>query len=126
VGYNPHKAAVAACAHAGRPIPLPAAFPGQFPFPPGTVLDRTAQLNAAKHQIGIYGFVPSSSFPSTVNFFKRMVVAKGFKRLYFEVDSPHDSEGTYKGFGKVGVWRLEALPGCPKAMNFSASAEPAK
>lgn len=114
------------CAHAGKPIPLPASFPKQFPFPPGTVIDRTAKLHAAKGQIGIYGFVPSSSFASTVNFFKTLVVSKGFKRLYFEADSPHDSEGTYKGFGKIGVWRLAAIAGCPKAMNFQASAEPVK
>jgi hypothetical protein len=73
-----------------------------------------------------YGYVPSRDFASTVNFFKSEVVAKGFKLVYFEVDSPHDSEGTYKGFGKLGVWRLAAIPECPRAMMFSASAEPSK
>ena len=124
--YDLRKAAAPSCAHAGKPIPLPAAFPKQFPFPSGTVIDRTARLHAAKGQIGIYRYVQSTSFKSTVNFFKSHVVAKGFKLVYFEVDSPHDSEGTYKGFGKLGVWQLAAIAACPKAMVFSASAEPAK
>jgi hypothetical protein len=120
--YGPKQARVVTCAHAGKPIALPAAFPAQFPFPRGTTIDQTKPL--LKGQIGIYGYVPSGGFVSTVNFFKREVVRAGFKLVGFEVDSPNDSEGTYRGHGKIGRWQLRSLPGCSKAMAFSASSEP--
>lgn len=112
---------MAACAHAGKPIALPGTFSILFPFPRGTTILRTKPL--LKGQIGIYGFVPSSGFVSTVNFFKREVVRAGFKLVGFEVDAPNDSEGTYRGHGKIGRWQLRSLPGCVKAMAFSASSE---
>jgi hypothetical protein len=120
--YVPRQAKVAACAHAGRAIALPAAFPSRFPFPRGTILDHTKPL--LKRQIGVYGYVPSRNFVSTVTFFRREVVRAGFTLIGFEVDSPNDSEGTYRGYGKVGRWQLRSLPGCAAAMAFSASAEP--
>lgn len=122
--YDPSAAKIAACAHAGKPIALPAAFPRAFPFPHGTDIDATRHL--LKGQIGIYGFVPSTGFADTVNFFKTRVPKAGFKLVSFEVDSPNDSEGTYQGDGKVGRWQLRSLPGCPRAMSFAASAEPSK
>lgn len=123
--YVPADAKVPACAHAGKPIALPSAFPRQFPFPPGTDIDATHPLTS-KHQIGIYGYVPSSGFASTVNFFKVQVPKHGFKLVYLEVDSPNDSEGTYQGHGEVGRWQLQSLPGCSGAMRFAVSAEPTK
>lgn len=107
----------------GKAIALPAGFPRQFPFPHGTYLDKTRPL-MFKHQIGIYGYVPSPSFATTVNFFKNQVPKQGFKRLDFEVDSPNDSEGRYQGFGKIGAWALRSLPQCTGFMAFSASSEP--
>jgi hypothetical protein len=123
--YEPKSANVPACAHAGKPIQLPATFPRQFPFLPGTDIDATHPL-LTKQQIGIYGYVPSSGFASTVNFYKVQVPKRGFKLVYLEVDSPNDSEGTYQGHGSVGRWQLQSLPGCPRAMRFSVSAEPSK
>ncbi len=123
--YVPANAKVPACARAGKPIPLPAAFPRQFPFVIGTDIDATHPLSS-KHQIGIYGYVPSSGFAATVNFFKVQVPREGFKLVYLEVDSPNDSEGTYQGHGQVGRWQLQSLPGCPGAMRFAVSAEPVK
>jgi hypothetical protein len=120
--YMPRQAKVAVCAHAGRAIALPAAFPPQFPFPRGTILDHTKPL--LKRQIGVYGYVPSTNFVATVTFFRREVVRAGFALIGFEVDSPNDSEGTYRGYGKIGRWQLRSLPGCATAMAFSASAEP--
>jgi hypothetical protein len=120
--YQPKLARVAPCAHAGKAIALPKAFPARFPFPRGTAINRTKPL--LKGQIGIYGYVPSTGFVATVNFFKREVVRAGFKLVGFEVDSPNDSEGTYRGYGKIGRWQLRSLPGCTKAMAFSASSEP--
>ncbi len=122
--YVPRQSKVAACAHAGPAIALPAAFPTQFPFPRGTIINHTKPL--LKRQIGIYGFVPSRNFTSTVTFFRREVVRAGFALIGFEVDSPNDSEGTYRGYGKVGRWQLRSLPGCAAAMAFSASSEPAR
>lgn len=112
-------------ARAGKPIRLPAAFPRQFPFLPGTDIDATHPL-LTKQQIGIYGYVPSRSFASTVNFYKVQVPRRGFRLVYLEVDSPNDSEGTYQGHGSVGRWQLQSLPGCSRAMRFSVSAEPSK
>ena len=120
--YLPRQANVAACAHAGHAIALPALFPTRFPFPRGTVINHTKPL--LKGQIGVYGYVPSRTFASTVNFFRREVVRAGFTLIGFEVDSPNDSEGTYRGYGKIGRWQLRSLPGCASAMAFSASAEP--
>lgn len=68
--------------------------------------------------------MPSSSFSATVTFFKTQVPKAGFKVLYFEVDTPHDSEGTYRGHNYQGRWQLQAIPGC-RAMRFAASAGPA-
>lgn len=110
-----------ACAHAGKRIAVPHAFPHQFPFPSGTVIDATKHL--AKGQIGIYGFVPSHTFSATVNFFKILVPRHGFKVLNLEADFPHDSEGTYQGYGKVGRWQIRSIAGCPRAMTFAASVE---
>jgi hypothetical protein len=120
--YLPRQANVAACAHAGHAIALPRSFPAQFPFPRGTVINHTKPL--LKGQIGVYGYVPSRTFTSTVTFFRREVVRAGFTLIGFEVDSPNDSEGTYRGYGKVGRWQLRSLPGCASAMAFSASVEP--
>jgi hypothetical protein len=111
------------CVAVRKAIALPAGFPRQFPFPRGTYLYKTKPL-IFKHQIGIYGYVPSPSFATTVNFFKNQVPKQGFKRLDFEVDTPNDSEGRYQGFGKIGAWALRALPACKGFMAFSASAEP--
>ncbi|MGH2443613.1 MAG: hypothetical protein ACRDFX_10695 [Chloroflexota bacterium] len=122
--YQAKQARVAGCAQSGKAIPLPAAFPAQFPMISGTSIDAVRKLGPG--QIGIYGFVPSSAFYGTVNFFKNTVPKVGFKLLDFEVDAPHDSEGAYQGFGSIGRWSLRALPGCAKAMSFSASAEPVK
>ncbi|HEX6510608.1 MAG TPA: hypothetical protein VF221_23510 [Chloroflexota bacterium] len=122
--YSPSTAKVAACAHAGKAIALPAEFPRAFPFPRGTVIDRTKPL--LKGQIGIYGYVPSAGFASTVTFFRREVPRAGFKLLGFEVDAPNDSEGTYQGRGKIGRWQLRSLPACRAAMSFAASAEAVK
>ena len=122
--YVPSQGNIAACAHAGKAIPLPAAFPTAFPFPAGTVIDRSGRLLHGQKGVGVYGFVPSATFASTVNFFKRQVVISGFKVLYFQVDTPHDSEGQYRGFGKVGEWQVRALPGCRRAMSIAVSAEP--
>lgn len=121
--YAPNGANVPPCAHAGKPIKLPATFPRRFPFLPGTDIDATHPL-LTKQQIGIYGYVPSHGFASTVNFYKDQVPKRGFKLIYFEVDSPNDSEGTYQGHGSVGRWQLQSTPGCPRAMRFSVSAEP--
>jgi len=118
-GYATTK--LPACAHAGKRIAVPRAFPRQFPLPSGTVIDATKHL--AKGQIGIYGFVPSHTFASTVNFFKILVPRHGFKVLNLEADFPHDSEGTYQGYGKVGRWQIRSIAGCPRAMTFAASAE---
>lgn len=122
--YDLAAAHVASCAGAGRAIPLPTDFPRQFPFPQGTVIDRVGRgAPLLKGQVGIYGFVPSPTFNTTVLFFKNEIVPAGFQRIDFEVDEPHDSEGTYRGHGKVGRWALQAIVGCPHVMRFSASAE---
>lgn len=121
--YDLSAARQPSCVKVGKAIALPAGFPRQFPFPHGTYLYKTKPL-IFKHQIGIYGYVPSPSFATTVNFFKNQVPKQGFKRLDFEVDTPHDSEGRYQGFGKIGAWALRALPACKGFMDFSASAEP--
>jgi hypothetical protein len=118
--YSPASAGVPACAHSTQAKPLPASFPKAFPFPPGTSINGTAPIRG---MTGITGYVPSKSFATTVNFFKKQVPKAGFKLLDFEVDSPHDSEGTYRGHGKTGRWQLVAIEGC-HAMRFSASAEP--
>lgn len=122
----PSQGNVAACAHAGKAIALPAKFPAAFPFPAGTVIDHSGSLPHGIKGVGIAGFVPSSSFASTVNYFIRQVARSGFKVLYHEIDAPHDSEGQYRGFGVVGEWQLRALAGCPKAMSIAVSAEPGK
>lgn len=124
-GYQPSQAHIAACAHAGRPIALPGAFPRQFPFPAGTDIDATRPLRF-KHQIGIYGFVSSRGFAATVNFFRYQVPKQGFKLLHFEVDAPNDSEGTYQGHGRVGIWQVRKIFGCPQAMTLAVSTEPSK
>jgi hypothetical protein len=122
--YVPAAAKIPSCAHAGKAIALPSAFPHQFPFPAGTDIDATHPLFT--HQIGIYGFVPSHTFAETVNFFKNQVPKQGFKLVDFEVDSPNDSEGTYQGHGKLGRWQLRSMPSCKGAMIFSVSSEPSK
>jgi hypothetical protein len=124
LAYVPSQGKVAACAHAAKAIPLPARFPAEFPFPANTIIDRTGALPHGQKGVGIYGFVPSTGFAATVNFFRHQVPRHGFKLLYLEVDSPHDSEGQYRGFGQVGEWQLRALPGCPLAMSLAVSAEP--
>lgn len=125
--YSPTAAGIASCAHPGKAIALPSDFPRAFPFPYGTDIDRIGRgAPLLKGQVGIYGFVPSGSFASTVNFFKAQVPRQGFKRLDFEVDSPNDSEGTYQGHGKIGRWQLRSIPGCPHAMTFAASAQSTK
>jgi hypothetical protein len=121
--YSPARAQKPTCVKVGKAIALPSGFPRQFPFPPGTYLDSAKPL-IFKNQIGIYGYVPSQSFVATVNFFKNQVPKQGFKRIDFEVDSPNDSEGRYRGFGKIGAWALRSLPDCKGFMAFSASAEP--
>lgn len=123
LAYAPAAAKRPPCAGAGKAIALPKGFPYQFPFPRGTYLNKSKPL-MFKHQIGIYGYVPSPSFAVTVNFFKNEVPKQGFKRLDFEVDSPNDSEGRYQGYGKIGAWQLRSLPNCKGFMAFSASAEP--
>lgn len=122
--YDAAAAHLPACAGAGRAVALPAHFPAQFPFPRGTAITSSGPLSFGVKGVGIHGFVPSTSFAVTVNFFKMEVPHTGFKLLHFEVDTPHDSEGTYSGYGRVGVWQLRAIAGCPGAMRFDASSEP--
>ena len=121
--YSPITAQKPACEKVGKAIVLPRTFPRRFPFPKGTYLYGTKPL-LFKNQIGIYGYVPSPSFATTVNFFKDQVPKQGFKRIDFEGDSPNDSEGRYEGFGKIGAWALRSLPTCKGFMAFSASSEP--
>lgn len=122
--YHPAAASVPSCARAGKAISLPLDFPAKFPFPAGTVIVRSGRGRPLlKGQVGIYGFVPSPTFSETVLFFKNEIERSGFRRLDFEVDTPHDSEGAYSGHGTIGRWALSAIVGCPHAMRFSASAE---
>lgn len=123
--YSPGLAHVPACAHAGPPIGLPIRapqrFPPHFPFPDGTDLVRTAPLLHGVHGVGVYGYIPSASFARTVHFFPRELPKAGFRVLAVEIDSPHDSEGTYQGRGYQGRWALQSIPGC-KAMHIGVSA----
>lgn len=122
--YDPTVAHVPSCAHPTRAIPLPKGFPTRFPFPRGTVLTKSGPLPLRVKGVGIDGFVPSAGFKQTVTFFPREVRHAGFKVLDYQADAPNDSEGTYRGYGRVGAWRLHRIPGCPGAMVFGASSEP--
>lgn len=119
--YVPARAHVPPCTHAARAVRLPAHFPPQFPFPTGTTITRTGPLPHGVLGVGVYGFVPSSTFAGTVHYFPREVAKAGFKVLAVEVDSPHDSEGTYRGHGYAGRWALQSIPGC-RAMHIGVSA----
>jgi len=122
--YDPTAASIAACAHAGKAIPLPKSFPSAFPFPNGTDITSSGPLPQGVKGVQINGFVPSSGFVDTVLFFKNQVKAAGFKLLDSQADAPNDSEGTYLGHGHSGTWQLRSLPGCKDAMHFAASSEP--
>lgn len=119
--YRPAAANVPACAHAGKALAFPKTFPQNFPVPPGTAL--TGQRVPIGGGIAATGFVPSTSFKATVQFFPREVKRAGFKMLHLEVDAPHDSEGVYQGHGYVGGWALQAIASCPGAMRIQISAQ---
>ena len=123
--YRPMLARVPACTHTGKARAWPAHFPTQFPVLPGTLID--GYRVPVGGGIAASGYVPSRSFRSTVQFFQRQVPRAGFTVLDTEVDAPHDSEGTYAGFGYIGRWALRSLlTGCKGAMFFEVSAVPAK
>lgn len=123
--YSPALARVPACLHAGKARAWPHAFPSAFPVPPGTAITGQRVPLGGGHAAS--GYVPSKSFLQTVLFFRREVPRAGFRILDFESDAPHDSEGTYTGFGYIGRWQLKSLlTACKGAMFFQVSAVPSK
>jgi hypothetical protein len=123
--YDPKAANVPACTHAGKAIPLPRDFPLQFPFPQGTAINKVGPLPIKGVKgIEIDGFVPSTVFKDTVQFFRDEIPKAGFKLLDWQADAPNDSEGTYSGHGHIGGWQLKKLFGCTGAMHFASSSEP--
>jgi hypothetical protein len=93
-----------------------------FPVPPGTAI--TGKRVPIGGGIAATGFVPMHGFAATVHFFPNRLPRAGFKVLHLEIDTPHDSEGSYRGHGFVGGWSLRAIPGCA-AMAFQVSAQSA-
>ena len=118
--YRPSAARIPTCAHAGKAIPFPKHFPSNFPVPPGTAI--TGKRVPIGGGIAATGFVPMHSFAATVHFFPTQLPKAGFKVLHLEIDTPHDSEGSYQGHGYLGGWSLRSIPGCA-AMVFQASAQ---
>jgi hypothetical protein len=91
--------------------------------PPGTAI--TGKRVPIGGGIAATGFIPMPSFQATVQFFPREIRKAGFKVTDLEVDSPHDSEGAYRGKGYIGGWAVRAIGGCP-AMTLQISAKPFK
>ncbi|HEX8918460.1 MAG TPA: hypothetical protein VF898_08150 [Chloroflexota bacterium] len=118
--YRPSAARIPACAHAGKAVSFPQHFPASFPVPSGTAI--TGKRVPIGGGIAATGFVPMHSFAATVHFIPTQLPKVGFTVLHLEIDTPHDSEGSYQGHGYVGGWSLRAISGCA-AMVFQVSAK---
>src|ERR1700674_3129053 len=57
-----------ACAHAGKPLPLPKSVPSEFPLPAHTAITQITKLRLIG--VRMYASIMSSSFDDTVKFFE--------------------------------------------------------
>lgn len=120
--YKRSAARVPACAHAGRVIALPRAFPATFPFPPGTAITAQQGYRGDLTRPVISGIVPSATFASTVSFFLQELPRAGYRIRDGEAET-FEAESVFLGRGYIGRWRIRALDSCPSAMVLFAFAE---
>lgn len=105
------------CAGAGSPVALPAAFPPDFPLPPGSIVTgqqpRTGGLSI--------NVVTPMGARSVAVYLKQELGAGGFKSG--EGDSePGEAEAPWAGRGYIGRWKARDIQGCPGAATLEVYA----
>ena len=90
------------------PTPLPASFPADWPFPPGTVVhDVEDRADAGTIATGI----STSSFQDVLAFMNHQVVDAGFRTEDGETEE-HDAEAEWEGNGYRGRWAIRESATC--------------
>jgi hypothetical protein len=86
---------------------LPAAFPPEFPLPPGTVLTSAGEGGGGTF---VRGVVPMS-LNEAANFFRKQLPKAGFEPGQADSE-PWEAESEFSGKGVEGKWKVNELPGC--------------
>lgn len=113
-------AGLPACANSGARVELPAAFPEEFPLPPGAVI--TSREKRSGDRIIIKGVAPAG-FKQTLAFFQTKLPEAGFKPTDGEVEPDRqDAESSYESREYLGRWKITGVPDCEGATSLTVLA----
>jgi hypothetical protein len=112
------------CTQAGKPIPLPASFPSQFPFPARTSITFTTMMAGGVTRIR--GYIASRDFSGTVTFFEDYLPLSGFGVKPMRVESTGIVDESFWGHGHAGIWTVNVLPNpsCRGQLEISVESMP--
>jgi hypothetical protein len=99
------------CKDHAKPVDKPegGAFPGDWPFPPQTVVFHTEDRGSSGT---IVSAVTSTSFKEVLAFMNHQVVKAGFEVESGETEE-HDAEAEWEGNGHRGRWAIRESASCP-------------
>ena len=100
------------CAAAGVERPLPSAFPGSFPLPPGTRITQGSV--SAAGSLFVQGAAPLSA-PEAVAFFRTEPAGAGWETAPAREREGAGVSAAFRGPGFTGTWTVDEVPGCPAA-----------
>lgn len=111
-GYDVTRARVPACTHAGKAVDRPWDMPGDIPVPVGTSFTSSTVLHGARV---LKGYVPTSSFDTTVAFFRAQLPRAGYATVDQAAEGNDDAEATFRSTTYGGHWKLHRLDNCRAA-----------
>ena len=109
-----------ACAKGEASIERPAAFPADFPLPPGTVV--IGQEERSGHRLILHTRAPTD-VQGVARFFAEALPGAGYTQSQGESEQG-EAEANYAGKGVQGRWRANAIPDCPGAVMLDVLAAP--
>jgi hypothetical protein len=104
------------------PSPAGDAFPGEWPFPPETVVYDVEDRSGTG--VIVTG-VSSAEFSTILDFMNHDVVGAGFEQEGGETEE-HDAEGEWSGNGFRGRWAIRESTECPGDTVIQVVAAPLK
>jgi hypothetical protein len=103
-----------ACAKA-NPAARPRALPTDFPLPPGTVVTASSEPHSGQLVVG--GLIPAD-LQDAASFFNEALPERGYRQGLGDSES-NEAEAPFTGNGFRGKWKVNAIPGCPAAVELT-------
>ena len=94
---------------AGPEVPPPAAFPSDFPLPPGTVI--TSAESPYESQLVLVGLIPAD-LQEAAAYFSDALPDRGYQVGIGDAEGV-ESEAPFTGNGFRGKWRVNGIADCP-------------